>query len=758
MPNVIKYSTTIQPNTIKKGNVLLGVNTVDYGPTSTTGFWNGVIPQTSGYTIYVLNTANTSPSIIQISGQSNADTWLPSVGGFNITGFTNSSQYFNTFLSNTMLSNKNYENIVTSGLVMNLDATYLPSYYGGGDLWTDLNGRVTTPNSVVRNFAKPLNEWLVIRSNVSEVTDGSVPPPFTGAKVWKSQTSSSFPNTLHRMWGDGNANGITWGLGLGYTRYYMWVRGETTNSTNCSVNIDISDAALSSTVVIGRNTNWTLISTWDINAGSYNASKFFDLEYPTQTSGDIYYISSIVVAAYSAVSMSQLISFPGYLNYSQTGLTYNQGLLVNGPTYLPSLDGAINFDGSNDYCDFVCTGLTTTATIEMVCRIGSGYSNKMFFGWNAYDVYCVNGGLGYNTGVGDLYGINSTQVTSLGLVNNWKHYVFEMRSDVSYSNNKIYVNGSGTTLSQQVASEGAGNRNFNNGLGRIALWRNGSGYEMPMDLTYFRVYNRSLSESEILQNYYQSSIVTSGMVLNLDAANIISYPKTGTVWTDTSPYKNNCSIVNGAFFRNSNGGAISLDGTNDLVYVPGTLSGFTYNIHYDLNWSIETWMYTYTYDATPQTYKMIYGNYNGCNYINKGNGQGIIIYGATTPASISLSLSFGPNNNGCPDVSVAWSNAEVGSQLTNLQNRWAHFVMTSDDGTNYRVYIDGVQVGPTKTVNFKGSQNRIDNTLPATSNYAFGGQTIGYNQVDFSQCRIYNRTLSLSEIRNNYNVTRYKFQ
>jgi hypothetical protein len=160
----------------------------------------------------------------------------------------------------------------------------------------------------------------------------------------------------------------------------------------------------------------------------------------------------------------------------------------------------MTFDGTNDYLDFTAPNLSGTATIEMVCKIGSGYSGKMIMGWLAYDIWCGSGHLGYNTANGDLYGISSSTVSSLGLVNNWKHYVFEMRSDVSYTNNKIYVNGTSQTLSQQLSAEYASNRNFNSGNGRIADWRL-TGYYMPMDCNVFKVYNRALSAGEVRQNY-----------------------------------------------------------------------------------------------------------------------------------------------------------------------------------------------------------------------------------------------------------------
>jgi hypothetical protein len=254
-------------------------------------------------------------------------------------------------------------------------------------------------------------------------------------------------------------------------------------------------------------------------------------------------------------------------------------------------------------------------------------------------------------------------------------------------------------------------------------------------------------------------IVTDGLVLSLDASDTNSYPGSGTTWRDLSGRNNNCSLVNGAAFNTTNGSGISLDGVNDIISVPKTLNGFIYNIHYDLNWTIECWIYTATYDALPQTYKFIYGSYNGCNYnAYKGNAQGIIIYSSTSAAAISLSFSYGPSTGGCPDVSTGWSNAEVGSYLWGLQNRWAHFAMTSDDGTTLKLYIDGVQVGPSKTVGFKTSQNRIDNTLPATTEYAFGGYIIGYNEIKFSTCKIYNRPLTASEMLQNYSTQKTRFR
>ena len=183
------------------------------------------------------------------------------------------------------------------------------------------------------------------------------------------------------------------------------------------------------------------------------------------------------------------------------GLVSGIGLtLVNGVGFGTTGTKYFILDGTNDNIPFNIPNVGTTLSIEMWARINS-FSNGMPFGFDRYDVWANGGRLGFNTAASDIYGLTSTQVTNLGLLSQWKHYVFEMRTDVSYSNNKIYINGQNQSLSQVAGTENASLRNFNSGNGRISSWLFSDVFFIAMDLAQFRTYNRALTATEIVQNY-----------------------------------------------------------------------------------------------------------------------------------------------------------------------------------------------------------------------------------------------------------------
>ena len=64
---------------------------------------------------------------------------------------------------------------------------------------------------------------------------------------------------------------------------------------------------------------------------------------------------------------------------------------------------------------------------------------------------------------------------------------------------------------------------------------------------------------------YNPRIVTSGLMMYVDAANPRSYPGTGNTWYDLSGNNYNMTLVNGVGFSTASGGVLQTDGTNDYI-------------------------------------------------------------------------------------------------------------------------------------------------------------------------------------------------
>jgi hypothetical protein len=137
--NVIKSSTTVSIGTLKKNDFLIGVSTsVDYGPTITTGFWNGISPPSNGYTVYAQKISE-GPSIRLASNDSELITIATQYGGTGMNTIYDALTYFNDNPT-YMVTNINYPNIATSGLTAMWDGGFVPSYPRTGTTWSDLSG------------------------------------------------------------------------------------------------------------------------------------------------------------------------------------------------------------------------------------------------------------------------------------------------------------------------------------------------------------------------------------------------------------------------------------------------------------------------------------------------------------------------------------------------------------------------------------------------------------------------------------------
>lgn len=126
MPNSIKYNLGAEQQALKKGNFYIGTGDVGKGPTSTTGYYNGITPPVNGYTIY-LNKVSGGPSIYTCTSNSQLISLTSQIAGQTFTTLNQCLVYF-AGQTDKICVNRDYESIVTDGLILNLDAGFIPSY------------------------------------------------------------------------------------------------------------------------------------------------------------------------------------------------------------------------------------------------------------------------------------------------------------------------------------------------------------------------------------------------------------------------------------------------------------------------------------------------------------------------------------------------------------------------------------------------------------------------------------------------------
>lgn len=224
---------------------------------------------------------------------------------------------------------------------------------------------------------------------------------------------------------------------------------------------------------------------------------------------------------------------------------------------------------------------------------------------------------------------------------------------------------------------------------------------------------------------------TNGLVLSLDAANIKSYPGTGTSWTDLSNNSNNATLINGPTYDNLNKGSIQFDGTNDYAVIQynsilDTPNGATFSF----------WIYPTTTGE----------------FFNRGTSDI-----GTTPDNPRFYLST-TDKNIYFDWTISGTDRYVTTSVNSYSNNnaWMNIVGTVAVGGRMDVYINGVQCSYLNRVN----ANTMPNPLVNTNNQIeIGGATWipRYFGGKISTTSLYNKVLSLSEIMQNFNALRGRY-
>jgi len=219
---------------------------------------------------------------------------------------------------------------------------------------------------------------------------------------------------------------------------------------------------------------------------------------------------------------------------------------------------------------------------------------------------------------------------------------------------------------------------------------------------------------------YSPKIVTNGLVLALDAANVKSYPGSGTTWSDLSGNGNNGTLTNGPTFDSANLGSISFDGVDDYVFMTGfSTSNFM---------TLSCWFKT----STQQSNKYF------------------VAFGKNLTSNNGFDLTFQNTQIGS---FVVTNNSFVSNLFTeNYYNGKWHNLVTTYNGNTARTFYDGVM--------------RIENNLTgnldieSTKRLNIGSWVNNSSNAscNISQVQIYNRALTASEVLQNYNATKGRYE
>jgi hypothetical protein len=225
---------------------------------------------------------------------------------------------------------------------------------------------------------------------------------------------------------------------------------------------------------------------------------------------------------------------------------------------------------------------------------------------------------------------------------------------------------------------------------------------------------------------YSPKIVTSGLVLCLDAGNSKSIVSGSSNWFDLSRNGNNGTLTNGAFFSGSNGGIVSFDGTNDYVTLTRPSDIVTGG-----SISISIWARWTTTGTTVGSIQMLVDNNHSASPV-----RGFVIQDRP---DLSKVLTFSAKSN----VVGPSSSFQVGD------GTWHHIVGTNDQSVS-RLYIDGRLDG---VASESGGVSTVQPNV--TIGYWQGGGR--YLNGSVSQVSMYSRALSAEEVRQNYNATKKRF-
>jgi hypothetical protein len=230
------------------------------------------------------------------------------------------------------------------------------------------------------------------------------------------------------------------------------------------------------------------------------------------------------------------------------------------------------------------------------------------------------------------------------------------------------------------------------------------------------------------------TLVTAGLVLNLDAGISSSYAGSGTTWIDLSGKGNNGTLVNSVTYNSSNQGTLVFNanatdnGSRDPYIQLPSSTDFDFGAG---DFTVEMWAYTTSGNPHPD----------------------FLAINANATAYAAIRIEYWNGNLGILHSYDGLSHASGGSSANFpfTLNAWSHIVISRISGAA-KVYVNGVEKASyALTGSLMAQQNsRIGSLYPFNGYYSFSG--------NIALTKFFKgRGLTASEASTHFNLTKSRF-
>lgn len=240
--------------------------------------------------------------------------------------------------------------------------------------------------------------------------------------------------------------------------------------------------------------------------------------------------------------------------------------------------------------------------------------------------------------------------------------------------------------------------------------------------------------------HFNPSIVTDGLVLCLDAANPRSYPGSGVTWFDISGRGNHFTLVNAPVFNTNR---IVFDGVNDSANSTNTINFNTNTITIQFIFKASSYP---TFNGSNA--KLLFEHSNNFNLTNNT----FIHYYVSDVGSSDIFAGTKGIGGSFVNYNYSYFNK---SNYNDLNWKFCNIIFdgTSNNRETY-FYVQSTEQSPIASPQLaNNNQNYANTTL-----YIGGrGGTSIFADMELSYFSIYSRILNQSEITQNYNALRGRF-